>query len=347
MGMSISSSRALPEGPVLVGKRAVVTGSNTGIGFETALLLVRRGCTVVLACRSRSKGMAAAEQINTKIRLEAGGPHVGEARFMELDLNAMDSVRSFVQEYLRTQEPLHILVNNAGLNTFGEQVVTSDGLEAHFQVNYLSHFLLTKLCLPLLRKSGNVEEPARIINLSSVMHWAGKTDFENMTHKIRSDSYSSSKLAMNIFGQELQRREQELASSTSSSPTVAVLVVNPGAVQSDIYRGLENANFVVKVVSKFIIRSLWLRTERGAHGSVFAACAAITAIERHGQPAPYLSPYWVPANVPDFLRNVFDVGGPFYRGVGSCPSSAGSRDPSHGKRLWELSEQLIASPSAR
>jgi len=340
--MGIALLRQLPIGPVLEDKYAIVTGANTGIGFQTALLLARRGCKVVLACRSRSKGMAAVEQINAELASSDATLQKGEASFMELDLNSLQSVRSFVQNYTRSQSPLHILINNAGLNTQGMDTKTDDGLEAHFQVNYLSHFLLTTLLLPLLRKSGHTSDLSRVVNLSSVLHWSGKPDFQELTHKLRSDSYGSSKLAMNIFGQELERREQQLAAATGTPAKVAFIVVNPGSAQSDIYRGLDNSNVsaAYRLFALCVVRALFLRTEHGAHGSVFAACAPLKRIQCHGQPAAYLTPYWVPARAPQFLRYVFDVGGPFYRGIGSCPSSESSRDPAKAKELWELSEKL-------
>merc|ERR1712205_188022 len=177
---------------------------------------------------------------------------------MQLDLNSLQSVRSFAQTYISTQSPLHILVNNAGLNTFGKDTPTDDGFEAHFQVNYLSHFLLTTLLLQLLRKNGSDSDPSRVINLSSVMHWSGKTDFQQLAYNLRGDSYESSKLAMNMFAQELERREKQLTATTGAPATVAFLAVNPGAVQSDIYRGLENGNVAYRVIARFVIRTLWL-----------------------------------------------------------------------------------------
>ena len=156
---------------------AIVTGSNTGIGFETASSLVERGYLVllILACRDEEKGKMAATKINSKStsitctstnRSLGGGEAIFEA---PLNLSSMTSVRTFCQHFSKKYSHLNILVNNAGINTCG---TSNDGLELCFQTNFLGHFLLTNLLLNQLMRSQNKMEngeveSGRVVNLSS------------------------------------------------------------------------------------------------------------------------------------------------------------------------------------
>ena len=155
---------------------AIVTGSNTGIGYETALELVNQGYTVILACRSRDKGQAAADQINDSISAanvnQDGGikPSTGKALFLHpLDLSSLQSVKSFAEAFESKYSHLNILINNAGINTTGKSV---DGMDLCFQTNFVGHYLLTRLLLSKLLKaknlfgSGDVVESGRVVNLS-------------------------------------------------------------------------------------------------------------------------------------------------------------------------------------
>ena len=143
----------------LAGKVMLITGANTGIGRVTAEALAERGARVILACRSEEKTRPVVDGI-----LAAGG----DARFIPLDLADLDSVRAAATKVLATDEPLHVLINNAGLA--GLRGLTKQGFELIFGTNHLGHFLLTELLLPRLRKSA----PARIVNVSSGSHYQAK-----------------------------------------------------------------------------------------------------------------------------------------------------------------------------
>ncbi|KAL7524053.1 hypothetical protein ACHAWF_001567, partial [Thalassiosira exigua] len=155
---------------------AVVTGSNTGVGYETALGLAERGHRVILACRSWAKGEAAAERINGRLKSSGGRGSRREARALRLDLSSFASVRKFCQAFEVEHDAHNVLVNNAGTNAQGD--VTEDGLESCFQSNTAGHFLLTKLLLDRLLKAKNAypagsdrgNEAGRVVNLSSVTH---------------------------------------------------------------------------------------------------------------------------------------------------------------------------------
>ena len=140
-----------------LGKTVVVTGANTGIGKETALDLVKRGAKVILACRDEQRATDAAKDIIA----ETGSDKV---LVRIVDLSSFESVRAFARLINETEERLDILVNNAGF--IGSYQLTKDGYESIFQVNYLSHFLLTLLLLDKMKKSA----PSRIVNVSALAH---------------------------------------------------------------------------------------------------------------------------------------------------------------------------------
>jgi NAD(P)-dependent dehydrogenase (short-subunit alcohol dehydrogenase family) len=143
------------------GKVCVVTGSNSGIGKETALALSGMGATVVMAVRDRERG----EKARAEIVGETGKDAI---HLMICDLSSMDSVRQFAKEFRSKYDRLHVLVNNAGAFA-GKREVTVDGFERTLAVNYLAPFLLTQELLPLLKSSA----PSRIINIGSGMHRSG------------------------------------------------------------------------------------------------------------------------------------------------------------------------------
>ena len=183
-----------------LGKTTIVTGANTGIGKETALDFAKRGARVILACRNEEKAKDAARDIIA----ETGSDKV-VVRIV--DLASFESVRAFAKVINETEERLDILVNNAGLT--GSYRVTEDGYESIFQVNYISHFLLTLLLMEKLKKSA----PSRIVNVSSIMHETRYADLQlddftlskEKFGKVKS-RYAQSKLAQVVFTRELSKR---------------------------------------------------------------------------------------------------------------------------------------------
>ncbi len=193
----------------------MVTGANSGIGEEIALALATMGATVVMVCRDSSKGEAARNHI-----IARSGNKLVE--LMLADLSSLQSVRGLAQKYRETHDKLHILVNNAGL-IMGKRVVTSDNLETTFEVNYLSHFLLTLLLLDILKASA----PSRIVNVTSSAHYSGKMDFDDLQEAkgySAMRSYSQSKLAQVLFTHELAKKLEGTG--------VTVNAVHPGVVRT-------------------------------------------------------------------------------------------------------------------
>ena len=211
----------------------LVTGANSGIGKATALGLARLGGTVVMACRSATRGEAARQDIvrdsgNSKVYLEI------------VDLASEDSTRSFAEEFKRKYPRLDVLINNAGVYT-PHREVTPDGLERTFEVNYLSGFLLTHLLLDLLKKSA----PSRIVNVSSSAHSGGTIHFDDLQGERRYGgfgAYGQSKLAQILFTQELARRLQGTG--------VTVNACHPGVIRTNL--GMGGTSVVVQFVRMFL-----------------------------------------------------------------------------------------------
>lgn len=185
------------------GKTAIVTGANTGIGKETALDFAKRGAKVILACRDEAKANQAAKDIIA----ETGSDKV---LVRVVDLSSFESVRAFAKHVNETEERLDILVNNAGL-VGSYHSASKDGYEMIFQVNYLSHFLLTLLLMEKLRKSA----PSRIVSVSSkgsefkIDLQLSVDDFKVSDQKLKFDGvhrYCESKLSQVVFTKELSRR---------------------------------------------------------------------------------------------------------------------------------------------
>src|SRR2546427_10260892 len=211
----------------------LVTGANSGIGKATALGLARLGGTVVMACRSATRGEAARQDIvrdsgNSKVYLEI------------VDLASEDSTRSFAEEFKRKYRRLDVLINNAGVYT-PHREVTPDGLERTFEVNYLSGFLLTHLLLDLLKKSA----PSRIVNVSSSAHSGGTIHFDDLQGERRYGgfgAYGQSKLAQILFTPELARRLQGTG--------VTVNACHPGVIRTNL--GIGGASAGVRFVRVFL-----------------------------------------------------------------------------------------------
>jgi NAD(P)-dependent dehydrogenase (short-subunit alcohol dehydrogenase family) len=207
---------------------AVVTGSNTGIGYETAKkLAVDHGYTVVLACRSRDRAASALRSIGEEAR-GAAGRSAGRAVFVHpLDLSSFASVREFAKELRNRYKRIHLLVNNAGTNSRGAAVMQDDSplpMDLAFCSNFAGHFLLTSLLID------DMAAGSRVINLSSVMHhfcagfnvetveyWRGAA----AARTAPKEAYPASKLAALLFTAELNRRY---------SDRIRAVAVNPGSV---------------------------------------------------------------------------------------------------------------------
>jgi NAD(P)-dependent dehydrogenase (short-subunit alcohol dehydrogenase family) len=240
----------------LGGRTFLVTGANTGIGKATAEALAGRGASVYVASRSRDKGDAAV----AAIKAATGSDSVF---FLALDLADLESVRSCAEGFLARGEPLHVLVNNAGVA--GARGLTKQGFELMFGVNHLGPFLLTQLLLDRLVASA----PARVVTVSSDSHYSARgIDFEAVRRPARGitglGEYAVSKLCNVLFSQELARR--------TAGTGVHSYALHPGVVASDIWRR------VPWPVRPLVTRRM-LTADQGAQTSLYCATSASVAAD--------------------------------------------------------------------
>ncbi len=208
------------EIPAQLGKLAIVTGANSGIGFETALALAGRGAEVILACRSETRGEAA--------RAKIAAAHPGATlHLMRLDLGDLDDVRRFAAQVSELHPRVDLLVNNAGVMVPPEST-TKQGFELQFGVNHLGHFALTGLLLEALRAAPS----ARVVSVSSQAHRQGKMNFDDLDFHARGydrmAAYGQSKLANLLFTFEAARR------FAKAGLTVMAAAAHPGWTRTNL-----------------------------------------------------------------------------------------------------------------
>ena len=240
----------------LHGKRVVVTGANSGIGFHTALELGRAGAEVVVASRDAKRG----EDAVARMREQASGAIF---RLEPLDLADLGSVRAFAERLLARNEALDILVNNAGVMAVPTREATADGFERQFGTNHLGHFALTGLLLPALRKSA----APRVVTLSSGTAYFGRVRLNDLQSESRyspSGTYAASKLANLYFMLELGRR----------APWLTSVAAHPGATHSNLqqYTGLGTTivmSFIGQEAAEGALPSLYAATGEAASGEFY------------------------------------------------------------------------------
>jgi len=221
------------QAPDQSGKIAIVTGSNSGIGFVTARELAKKGAHVILACRNESKAETAKQTI------DAENPS-GKIEVMALDLANLNLVRTFAKKFKKKHKKLDILCNNAGVMAIPFQK-TADGFEMQFGTNHYGHFALTALLIDrILATKG-----ARIVNVSSLAHKTGFMDFENINGELRYSkwaAYGMSKLANLLFTYETARRLE------AKGANVITTAAHPGWTATNLQNSVKMAsvaNFLV------------------------------------------------------------------------------------------------------
>ena len=303
--------------PDLSGTTAVVTGANSGIGFETARALASHGARVTLACRNVPAAERAAERIRNshkgidfrRVPARSGSARGVDVRVAELDLSSLSSVRRFADAW---EGPLDLLVNNAGVMTPRTWKGTPDGFELQFGTNHLGHFVLTGLLLPALKRATS----PRVVTVSSLAHHSGRADVldRNPPQGYRPErAYGNSKLANLLFGAELHRRA--LAHGSALTSTMA----HPGVSATGLMVDREGlgSNPVIRVVAPWVMPALFQSAAAGAKPILYAATGA--------PPGSYSGPRW--------LR---ESRGP----VGPARLSILAQDPTLASRLWQVSQDV-------
>lgn len=207
---------------------AVITGANSGLGFETARVLLSKGMQVVCACRNPERGRTAVEKLRdlTKDRPDSVDEDIS---YMNLDVSSLNSVRTFAKAYKETGKPIHVLLCNAGI-MMGAQKQSLDGIDLQIATNYLGHFLLCNL----LKETLIASAPARIVHVSSIAARMGSIDFSNLNPtELPYNSmkvYQMSKLMQVVFSRELNKR-LEGTQVTSNS-------LEPGIVATNLSKGI-------------------------------------------------------------------------------------------------------------
>lgn len=283
------------------GRVAIVTGSNVGLGYETALGLLKKGATVILACRNAAK----AEQAKKALLNEVPSADV---EVILIDLSCMDSVRAFAQTFLERYDRLDLLINNAGL-LITEYVETEDGFELQWATNYLGHFLLTGLLLPTLLKTAH----SRVVSLSSLAHQQGKIKFDDLNRKKKFSgfpAYAQSKLACLMYGYELQRRLE----AHGHQQTIST-IAHPGVSVTSVGRNLSKFMQVITAIVEPIFTH---KPDKAALPTLWAALSPADGGEYFGPTG------W----------------GQIKGAPGKVGSTRMSKDKAIAKRLWEVSEEL-------
>ena len=287
--------------PALDGKTALVTGANTGIGLETALMLARRGARVILCSRDLARGQRALEHI--RHQLPADTPSQDPLLLEQLDLADLENVAALAGRVRAEHDRLDLLILNAGVMV-PPAGRTRQGFELQFGVNHLGHFALTGHLLPLLRRT----PAARVVVVSSTAARRGKMDFTDLDFTRRGyrpwPAYCQSKLANQLFARELQRRLQ------AGGWDLLVTAAHPGWTATDLQR--------TSPLFRFLNPLLAMNPPQGALPTVRAAT------DPAAQPADYFGPDGFlqmrghPVRV-DMVRR--------------------ARDDEAAGRLWEISEE--------
>ncbi|MDE1169963.1 MAG: oxidoreductase [Verrucomicrobium sp.] len=293
--------------PLQTGRRALVTGANSGLGWHTALELARRGAEVILAARSAAK----AEDAAARIRQE-----VPEARLLPgvLDLADLASVRRFAAAF--SGEPLDLLIHNAAVMAVPRRELTVDGFERQFGTNYLGPFALTALLFPALRR----QPGTRVVTVCSMANKQARIEFDNLQserlYKPMFQAYAQSKLANTLFAVELQRRL-----SAAGSPIVST-AAHPGYARTNLQTsgpGKGMMGLLFAAAGKTLGALLSQDAAHGALPTLFAATAP------EARPGGYYGP--------DGLSEMKGYPAP-------APLPPAAQSEGDARRLWEESETL-------
>lgn len=288
---------------MLTGKTAIITGGNSGIGFETAKGLLQMDTNIILAVRNMEKGEAARAAL---LNLCPSS----QISIIQLDLADLESIRAFAARFKNSYDKLDILINNAGLMA-PPYSKTKDGFELQFGSNHLGHFALTGLLLPVLANTPN----SRVVTISSRAHSRGSIDFTNLDGSKGYQAkkfYNQSKLANLFFALELDKRLKEHGLETIS------IACHPGVSATNIFK---LGKWEIPAAFKRIANLFLQPPDMGALSTLYAA----TEPDLTG--GEYIGP------LGQFQRKGFPALG---------TPHANAIDQNISRQLWEVSESLTA-----
>jgi NAD(P)-dependent dehydrogenase (short-subunit alcohol dehydrogenase family) len=295
--------------PDLTGKRALVTGANSGLGLGLSERLAAAGAEVILAVRNPAKGQAAVDELRRKLP-------AARLDLRAIDLASLESVAALSSELVAEGQPLDILINNGGIMMTPTRKVTADGFELQFGTNYLSHFALTAGLLPVLRAA----TAPRVVSHSSGLADQGKLVWDDLqsTRKYSpSAAYNASKLAMILFGRELQRQ------SDAGGWGILSAIARPGVVHTNlIASGPAQGRPTASTRVMNVLMRLPGMSQQVPEGILSALYAATSPDVRPGE-------YYGPQGFLGF------TGAPAL-----TPVPKAALDDADAARLWTLSEEL-------
>ncbi len=285
------------------GRTIIVTGANSGLGYETTLALVKKGAKVIMACRSILKANISKEKIQQQV------PNAN-LQVMEIDLSSLQSVRKFAKDFQNKYTALDVLINNAGVMA-PPYTKTEDGFELQLGANYLGHFLLTGLLLDTIVKTPQ----SRVVTLSSLVHKDGIINFDDLQSEKKYDAmkaYSQSKLACLIFSFELQRRLEKAGNHQTISTAS-----HPGIADTELSRNMPK---IIYYFAKYTLAPFFTHApSEGAKPTILAAIGEAKGGEYFG---------------PTGFREMKGK-------AGKATSTDLSKDENLAKKLWEVSEKLV------
>ncbi len=294
--------------PAQRGKVVVVTGANSGLGYEATKTFAEKGATVVLACRSVEKGERAVREIQQSV------PDA-DLDVRECDLASLESVRVFTEAFQEDYDELHVLCNNAGVMAIPRQE-TRDGFEMQFGVNHLGHFALTGHLLDALHQT---EGETRVVTQSSGLHERGRIDFDDLHGEDdydEWDAYAQSKLANVLFAYEFDRLLDE-----ADIENVLSVACHPGYAATNLQRrGPEQSGSTLRLWMMKVANAVMAQSAaQGALPMLYAATAYDVAGGEYVGPGGFMDM----RGSPEKQR-----------------SSDRSYDVATAERLWDVSEDL-------
>ncbi len=286
-------------------KVAIVTGANSGIGYEVTKSLLSEGFHVVMACRNLEKSNDSKEQILAEFPTSS-------LEVMAIDLSDFESIKAFAQEFKAKHQHLNILVNNAGV-LFNKPKKNKNNIEMQFATNHLGHFLLTSLLIDLMPDS----KSSRVVSLSSLAHKKAEIFFDDINCETQAKwdtPYAQSKLACLIFADELQRKLE------SAGKKIISVSAHPGGTDSGLFDHMPK---LLMTIMRYTFVPIFLHTTESAAKPILKA-----ALDSSVKGSEYYGP-----------TGLFEMKGP--PGIASRTQYSQREDVA--ARLWALSEEMIGS----